>query len=244
MNSKLRFYLRGLGIGMAVTALILALVNLKNNHGEMTDAQIKERAAQLGMVEANSYSLTDAVGDKENTDTEAEREKEAEPETETEVKTDPETKAETEAQTNTETESETEAETETETKTETDTKAETETETDTETEAETETKTEPEETPGTQPVDNTEPQETEPEPEPAPVTEQTTPKEGTATITINGGSSSETACSILKNAGLIDNAEELNRYMIQHGYDRTIQPGTYTIAYGLSFEEICKKIAQ
>ncbi len=215
MNSKLRFYLRGLGIGMAVTALILALVNLKNNHGEMTDAQIKERAAQLGMVEANSYSLTDAMGDK---DTETTTEAEVEPEIEVESKAETENK--TEAGTETETEPETEAK------------------------AETETKTEPEETPGTQPVDNTEPQEKEPEPEPAPVTEQTTPKEGTATITINGGSSSETACSILKNAGLIDNAEDLNRYMIQHGYDRTIQPGTYTIAYGLSFDEICKKIAQ
>lgn len=210
MNSKLRFYLRGLGIGMAVTALILALVNLKNNHGEMTDAQIKERAAQLGMVEANSYSLTDAVNEKETPDTEA-------------------TEEVTEEETGSGSEDETKAE------------AEPETETETKTENENETEAEPE----TESTDETEAEnETEPEPEPAPVTEQTTPKEGTATITINGGSSSETACSILKNAGLIDNAEELNRYMIQHGYDRTIQPGTYTIAYGLSFEEICKKIAQ
>ena len=204
MNSKLRFYL------MAVTALILALVNLKNNHGEMTDAQIKERAAQLGMVEANSYSLTDAVNEKDPPDTEA-------------------TEEVTEEETGSGSEDETKAE------------AEPETETETKTENENETEAEPE----TESTDETEAEnETEPEPEPAPVTEQTTPKEGTATITINGGSSSETACSILKNAGLIDNAEELNRYMIQHGYDRTIQPGTYTIAYGLSFEEICKKIAQ
>ena len=49
---KLKYYLRGLGIGIAVTALVmgLALGKVKNNT-TMTDEEIKQRAAQLGMVE-------------------------------------------------------------------------------------------------------------------------------------------------------------------------------------------------
>ncbi len=61
MNSKLRFYLRGLGIGILVTAVILIAVKLSTGNGEMTDAEIKRRAAELGMVEANTYSLIDAT---------------------------------------------------------------------------------------------------------------------------------------------------------------------------------------
>ena len=46
---KLKYYLRGLGIGIVVTAAVLAISF--QNKNEMTDAQIKERAAELGMVE-------------------------------------------------------------------------------------------------------------------------------------------------------------------------------------------------
>ena len=45
---KLRYYLRGLGIGVTVTAIIMSITAKPE---EMTDAQIKIRAAQLGMVE-------------------------------------------------------------------------------------------------------------------------------------------------------------------------------------------------
>lgn len=47
---KLKYYLRGLGIGVLVTTIILAIA-LNRKPMELTDAQIKERAAQLGMVE-------------------------------------------------------------------------------------------------------------------------------------------------------------------------------------------------
>ncbi|MBQ8666492.1 MAG: hypothetical protein IJ526_06495, partial [Lachnospiraceae bacterium] len=48
---KLKFYLRGLGIGIAVTALVMGLALGKNTKESMTDEEIKERAAELGMVE-------------------------------------------------------------------------------------------------------------------------------------------------------------------------------------------------
>ena len=49
---KLKYYLRGLGIGVIVTTIIMAIA-LSRKSEALTDAQIKERAAELGMVEEN-----------------------------------------------------------------------------------------------------------------------------------------------------------------------------------------------
>ncbi len=57
---KLKYYLRGLGIGMAVTALILG-ISFSGRQGQetqtLTDDQIKERAAELGMVDSSELTL-------------------------------------------------------------------------------------------------------------------------------------------------------------------------------------------
>ena len=45
---KLRYYLRGLGIGIIVTAIIMSFTRQPE---KLTDAQIKMRALELGMVE-------------------------------------------------------------------------------------------------------------------------------------------------------------------------------------------------
>ena len=50
---KLKYYLRGLGIGILVTAVIMSVTNKPK---EMTDAQIKMRARELGMVEESVLS--------------------------------------------------------------------------------------------------------------------------------------------------------------------------------------------
>ena len=47
---KLKYYLRGLGIGIVVTAMIMSFIRKPE---ELTDAEIRIRAAQLGMVEKN-----------------------------------------------------------------------------------------------------------------------------------------------------------------------------------------------
>lgn len=49
---KLKYYLRGLGIGVIVTTIIMAIA-LERKPQALTDAQIKARAAELGMVEEN-----------------------------------------------------------------------------------------------------------------------------------------------------------------------------------------------
>ena len=48
---KLKFYLRGLGIGIAVTALVMGLALSGKSNSKMTDEEVIERAKELGMVE-------------------------------------------------------------------------------------------------------------------------------------------------------------------------------------------------
>ncbi len=55
---KLKYYLRGLGIGMLVSAFIMGVVV---NGETMTDKEIKARAAELGMVEQKAVTLSDLI---------------------------------------------------------------------------------------------------------------------------------------------------------------------------------------
>ena len=56
---NLKYYLRGLGIGTIVTALILGIA-LGNPNDQMSNEEIKQRAEELGMVEGTGV-LTDGV---------------------------------------------------------------------------------------------------------------------------------------------------------------------------------------
>lgn len=110
---KLKYYLRGLGIGMIVTALILG-ISFSNRQDQtsqiMTDDQIRERAAELGMVDSSELTLaalqnsakqpTEGTAE-ETTQTQEQNNIEAEPETtvpaETQATAEPETTQEPEA---------------------------------------------------------------------------------------------------------------------------------------------------
>lgn len=52
---KLKYYLRGLGIGIVVTTLIFTLTSGEKE--TLSDAEIRERAYQLGMVDSSSLTL-------------------------------------------------------------------------------------------------------------------------------------------------------------------------------------------
>ena len=112
---KLKYYLRGLGIGMIVTALILG-ISFSNRQDQtsqiMTDDQIRERAAELGMVDGSELTLAALQNSakqptegapEETTQTQEQNNIEAEPETtvpaETQATVEPETTQESEATT-------------------------------------------------------------------------------------------------------------------------------------------------
>lgn len=93
---KLKYYLRGLGIGILVTALIMGFTTKDNR--PLTDAEIRAAAAELGMVESDSLRLADLPQDqtaepaKEPEPTpEATPEPEAKPESDMEPAKEPET---------------------------------------------------------------------------------------------------------------------------------------------------------
>lgn len=56
---RLKSYLKGLGLGIFITVLILSLGSKKNGN-DLSDDEIRERAAKLGMVSENSMLLADA----------------------------------------------------------------------------------------------------------------------------------------------------------------------------------------
>ena len=211
---KLKYYLRGLGIGMAVTALILG-ISFSGRQGQeaqtLTDEQIRERASELGMVDSSELTL-------------AALQNSAQPQTtmEPEVTEESETMTEPEATAEPETTTEPKATTEPETMTEPEATAEAETMTEPETTAEPEMTTKPEATK---------------EPELI-----TAPEQSQTTITIKKGSDSGSVSRMLYEAGLVENAKAFDNYLCNNGYSRSINPGIYEIAPGTSEEEIAKII--
>ena len=60
MSKKTRFYLRGIGVGIVVCALIL-IISRMNTPADISDEEIISRARALGMVETGDLSLSDAT---------------------------------------------------------------------------------------------------------------------------------------------------------------------------------------
>ena len=213
---KLKYYLRGLGIGMAVTALILG-ISFSGRQGQeaqtLTDEQIRERASELGMVDSSELTLAALASSAAQTpEATIEPEAAAEPETTTEPEATAEPKMTTEPEAT----------------------AEPETTTEPEATAEPETMTEPEAT--AEPKMTTEPEATA-EPELI-----TAPEQSQTTITIKKGSDSGSVSRMLYEAGLVENAKAFDNYLCNNGYSRSINPGIYEIAPGTSEEEIAKII--
>ena len=98
---KLKYYLRGLGIGMAVTALILG-ISFSGRQGQeaqtLTDEQIRERASELGMVDSSELTLAALQNSAQpQTTMEPEVTEESETMTEPEATAEPETTTKPEA---------------------------------------------------------------------------------------------------------------------------------------------------
>lgn len=66
---KLKYYLRGIGTGMIVTTLILA-ISFSLRKPEMTDEEIRQRAQELGMVMQDDSQATEAKKAQETEKTE------------------------------------------------------------------------------------------------------------------------------------------------------------------------------
>ena len=209
---KLKYYLRGLGIGIVVTALIMGLST--GNTVPMTDAEIKAKAAMLGMVESDSLRLSDrgtATASPEATNnpegTEASETLGATVSPEAEATATPEATALPEV---------------------------------TATPGAT-VSPEAEATPT--PAATAKPEATATLATTATPEAAASPK-ATVTIIVQKGDGSDTVSRRLAEAGVIEDASGFDRYLIEKGYSRKISIGTYEIETGLPEEEVAKIITK
>ena len=228
---KLRYYLRGLGTGILVTALILG--RLIDAGRPLTDAEIRAKALTLGMVDANSISLSDVGGNSNGSEASS--------------GTGPETGSPESEETPVQAESGNTSSPEGKGSPEPDMTDEPDDEV---------SGIGSEVTDSPKPADSPTPSRTlSPSPSPAssptmspsPTPETTAPQEPdtveTVTVVISRGDSSYTVCRKLEEAGLVEDAREFDNYLAENGHSRTIRTGTYNIPVGSSWEEIVDIIA-
>lgn len=218
---KLKYYLRGLGIGIIVTTIILA-ISFSTRDVEMSDEEVIARARQLGMVmqeetEQNQTEETQADDGEHNMTTVPETEQMSVDSTEIS------------------------AEQLLEQVTEPDTEPATEEKPVADTEPATEEK----------PVADTEPvTEEKPVADTEPATEEKTvadtaastgvKKEGTYRLLIKKGDVCRVVCEELAAAGIISDAEAFRKYLFEIGYASMMGVGEYDIPYGLTREEVAE----
>lgn len=199
---KLRYYLRGLGIGVIVTALLMGFVTRESL--PLTDAEIKARARALGMVESDSLKLSDIQQiDPSKQNPPGNGSAGSEP---SESQNPPESSEPPESQNLPES-------------------------------------SEPSET--LKPPESSEPPESQNPPESSQPSGQDASEEPqTVTFTVKSGYSSDKVSKLLKEAGLVENAGEFDRFLVNGGYANRISVGTYEIEVGASMERIAKIITR
>lgn len=223
---KFKYYLRGAGIGMITATIILAIAFLFHK-GTMSDAEVIERALELGMVmdeNPQGSTLSDTMDGKQDGQAGAEN-------TVTDTGISDADTGVSDADTVLADTGISDADTSADTGvSDTDTSADTDvwdTSADT---ADTDVD-----------VDDTD---TSAAPEPD--TDQQKPKEekekekDTVTIVIRAGDVSRIISHRVARAGLVESAEEFNDYLGANDYDNRLRPGTYEIKKGATFEEIAK----
>lgn len=222
-------YLRGLGLGMIVTALVLSF-GVKSENKTMTDAEVRARAKELGMVE-ESEKLKDAVSKEAVNGEEAaaevtDRANEDEPAEEVtepnEVKADGTDKSEEQKP-----------------------------------EATKDDAGKPEEV-TEEPVKESSPEEkVEDNKDAAEIDNKKEEIKEAArdekkseddkskkpyNLTVERGYSSDRVAGILEDAGVIDNAAAFDRYLCSNGYDKRISVGSYQIPAGADYSTVAKLI--
>jgi hypothetical protein len=266
---KLKYYLRGIGIGVIIASLVMGIA-LGGRNKQLSDSEIRERALELGMVDGDTgtlteyasaasdastasnivveeidandaelmasadssvavgstteEALTDSTGDTDSSVKNSSDKTVAEKSTsDNSVADNSNAAAESTAQQNTTASEEATAQATTETSTLT-------------TIAASEVAT----APAPEAVDTI----TTPDGEQLPVTEDENTGTLYVTVTIPGGIGSDTVCSILQKAGLIDSASSFNRFLIDKGLDRYIRSGSKRIPEGATYDEIAEIICR
>ncbi len=213
---RLKYFLRGVGIGILVTTIILTVTH--SSERRMSDSEVIDRAIELGMSFSASHS-----GQQSSTEEASSEESSAGQENSGDDVTDDlqhESEAETEmgSQSPSETASELAGDGEALPGKESGAVTGMTTQATTETaETTTELTTENENNGSAAGVMN---------------------NEVTCTINITKGMSSRTVCDMLKQNGIIEDAADFDRYLIKTGYDDKIRVGEVEVNSGMTYEEL------
>lgn len=228
MNKKA--YLRGLGAGMIVAAIVMGVAS----NGKMTDAEILARAKEIEASESTVLTQISEEGegvikeipvkDTGDTSVSAGVSDDNSKDTETSVSADGSTETTTEKSEG-ETETSVTASVEETTPDAGDKAGETEANGDAETGEASENETGK--------ID------------PMPEGESGyTNNEESVEIQIIKGDSSVSVSRRMYEAGLVESAVEFDKYLCSNGYDKSISVGTYEIPYGLDFDEMARIITR
>lgn len=212
-----RYYLRGLGLGILITAIIMGAA--QRGGKEMSDEEVRQRARELGMIENTVLSepVAEPEADVEQAETDLaaaeEKSEEAAP-ADTEPVTEDMQEAAADEQ---DTQEQTDAEDSQEQADAVDAQADA-------ADAQTASEEETEQSTGAQ-------------------SETKTAASGEAQIfTIDKGDSSVSVAQKLEQAGLISSAASYDRFLCDNGYDKKIRAGEYTIPADAGDEQIARII--
>lgn len=216
---NLKYYLRGLGVGIVVTSLILG-IGLGSRKETLSNEEIKERARELGMVE-ESITVAEAAAQKEEEAQEAEvapvPEENAESDAEPIVSAEPEVSSEPAVSTGAAPEASEEP--------------------NVSAASEPAASTAPEA--GATPEAGVKPVADEAEEDSG-----TAPEKEIVDITINPGEGSYVISQKLEQSGLIDDAAEYDAYLCDNGYHTKLRAGVHKIPMGSTREEIAKLLCR
>lgn len=210
---RLKYFLRGVGIGILVTTIILTATHASERR--MSDSEVIDRAIELGMSFSASHSGQQSGTEEASTDESSTGQETSGDDVTDDLQHDGETETEMGSQSPSETVSESTSDGEASPGKESE--AVTGMTTQAITETITELTTENNNAGSAAGVMN---------------------NEVTCTINITKGMSSRTVCDMLKQNGIIEDAADFDRYLIKTGYDDKIRVGEVEVNSGMTYEEL------
>ena len=232
ISVKLKFYLRGLGIGILVTAVIMGIASSRDR--QMTDDEIKARAKELGMVESVVLSgMASASPQGSNAAPSQAPENTAGNGQAPAESSSPENSSETPEPTVSLTPENTPEVSQPTVSPTPENSPQEETPT---------VLPSPENSPVVSPSPVSSPEPSAPAVSPSPENEPEAGARETVTITIRSGQSSVAVSKMLEEAGLVESASAYDKFLCENGYDKRLKTGSHEIPVGATEEEIARII--
>ena len=251
---KLKSYLRGLGVGLFISAVLMGIAT-SGKKETLSDDEIRTRAKALGMVEEDSVLLKPEAGTEESpkpTIESAQDEKTGKTSDEKEAVS--QDKAEDKDKPDEDKASEVSPKVEEETGTEDNASEDSDKDTSDGIRGSKEDRamggqlkskdTEEENKPADSKAEENKTADTETEEKTEKKAEEKTEEKTNETFTLQiaKGASSDTVAQLLKKGGAIDNADDFDDYLCKNHYDKKINPGVFRIPVGADYAQIAEII--